>query len=75
MMRTGYNETSDFEVRKVVPWVRENPLREILETRRKEALQIVELIAQKEREALRELPPEVRELINIPDANSLLRET
>ncbi|WP_457741581.1 hypothetical protein [Thermococcus sp.] len=74
MIRVRYNETLNFEVRKVVPWVRENPLKEVLETRRKEALQIVELIAQREREALKELPREVQELINIPDVNSLLGE-
>jgi len=58
----------------MVPWLSKNALQEVLERRRREKLEVVEEIVEKEREMLSALPEDVRALIKIPDPEELVGE-
>ncbi|WP_297500094.1 hypothetical protein [Thermococcus sp.] len=74
MIRADYVNVPKGDVGKVIPWLTENPLREIMDRRKREAEEILREFAERETEALKLLPEEVRELIKIPDVRELLED-
>ena len=59
-------------LREIVPLASEDVLREIIEKKRNERIEVVRLLIQRENEAAKVLPKEAREFIKIPDIKVLL---
>ncbi|WP_297506981.1 hypothetical protein [Thermococcus sp.] len=74
MIGADYVDIPCGDAGRVIPWLKENPLREIMDKRKKEAEETLQDIAEKEKEIIKLLPEEVRELIKVPDLKELLEE-
>jgi hypothetical protein len=67
-------EHKEQSVKEIIPWLRDNPVRDVLEQRKREAMEIIQDITQKELEILEELPEDIREIIKVPEGGSLVRD-
>ncbi len=67
-------EHKEQSVKEIIPWLRDNPVRDVLEQRKREAMEIIQNITQKELEILEELPEDIREIIKVPEGGSLVRD-
>ena len=59
-------------VKEIIPWLKDNPVYDVLEQRRRETMEIIQDIVQKELEIIEELPDDVREIIKVPDSGALV---
>ena len=62
------------DVEKVVPWVKENALRDALEQKRRERFEVLQVLLKNEEEALRALPKEARDIVKVPDPETFLED-
>ena len=72
MSGVRYRDNTLETLREIVPWAGENPVRDILERKNREKIEVVKILIQREREAARVLPKEAKEFIKIPDIKVLL---
>ena len=74
MTESGLMKHPEQNVKEIIPWIRDNPVRDILEERKREAMEIIQNITQKELEILEELPEDIKEIIKVPDSGALIRD-
>ncbi|GAB6135409.1 hypothetical protein JCM16307_09580 [Thermococcus prieurii] len=74
MTESGLMKPPEQNVKELIPWLKDNPVYEVLEQRKREAMEIIQDITQKELEIIEELPDDVREIIKVPDSGALIRD-
>jgi len=72
MTKRGLIKPHDLSAKEIIPWLKDNPVHDVLEQRKHEAMEIIQDITQKELGIIEELPDEVREIIKIPDSRELV---
>ncbi|WP_297516687.1 hypothetical protein [Thermococcus sp.] len=72
MTESGLIKPSEQNVKEIIPWLKDNPVYDILEQRKREVMEIIQDITQKELEIIEELPEDVREIIKVPDSGMLV---
>ncbi|AIU70484.1 hypothetical protein TEU_09170 [Thermococcus eurythermalis] len=71
MTASGLIEPPERDVKEIIPWLKDNPVHDVLEQRRREAMEIIIDIAQKELSIIGELPEDVKEIIKVPEGKLL----
>lgn len=72
MTVSGLKESPERNVKEIIPWLRDNPVYEVLEQRKREAMEIIQDITQKELEIIELLPEDIKEIIKIPEDKTLV---
>ena len=72
MSETRYKNNPSKTLEEILPWTSGNFLQAILERKRREKLEVLKVVIQKEKEAVEGLPEEVRELIKIPEIEAMV---
>ncbi|WP_456423432.1 hypothetical protein [Thermococcus sp.] len=72
MSGVTYGDNTLETLREIVPWAGGNPVRDILERKNREKIEVVRILIQREREVAKVLPKEAKEFIKIPDIKALL---
>lgn len=72
MTVSGLKESPERNVKEIIPWLRDNPVYEVLEQRKREAMEIIQDITQKELEIIELLPEDIKEIIKIPEDKILV---
>jgi len=74
MTEGGLMKSPDRDVKEIIPWLKDNPVHDVLEQRKREAMEIIQDITRKELEIIGDLPEDVRELIKVPDGGALIKD-
>ncbi len=72
MTESGLINSPKQDVKEIIPWLKDNPVYDVLEQRKRETMEIIQEIVQKELKIIDELPEDVREIIKIPDSGALV---